>query len=186
MSVSQQYSVSEMLGKMRDSNQTAFRDFEKCLHWEDANQEILLRNTGVHRQPVLFHIRSYFQPFSSLVKARRNREDGITCDSNNVWSWLGKPQWAVIKADIRKPPVSSRDRIFRGQSSSSLHCRGSRQLPPAHPAPSALQLCSDDFLVLFNYKIFLAPCTLPHCRFIIKALSLLRFSALSGPTQNTQ
>lgn len=160
-----------MLGKMRDSNQTAFRDFEKGLHWADAaNQEILPRNTGVHRQQVILHIRNYFQPPSSLVKAWRNREDGITHDPNNVWSWVGKPRWAVIRADVRRadvPSVSSRDRIFRGQSRSSLHCRGSRQLPPAHPAPSALQLCSDDFLVLFNYKIFLAPYTLPHCRFII-------------------
>lgn len=79
MSVSYWYAVTETLRKMRNSMQTAFREFQKCLHWSGtADREISWGNTGDHSQQVIFLLRNDFQPCSGPVKGRQNR-------SNYLW-----------------------------------------------------------------------------------------------------
>lgn len=155
MSVSHQYAVTEMLRKMRNSIRTALRDFQKCLHWSDtADQEISRRNTGVHSQQVIFHIRNSFRPSSSPVKARRNRKDGITRGLNNVWFWLGKTMVSSYKGRCWKTPVSSKDRIFRGRAAAHriAEAPGSLHLPmPLEGLSSSVWMISPCCLITRSF-----------------------------------
>lgn len=80
------------------------------------------------------------------------------------FSW-GKPWWSSHRGRYWEAPVSSRDGVFQGRTAAHriAEAPGSFHLL----TPRALQLCSDDFPVLFNDKIFLALYTLPrsgvHC-----------------------
>lgn len=95
--------------------------------------------------------RSYFTQeiiFSlspALSKQEGNREDGITCDPNNVWSWLREPGWAVIRADVRRSLWAPGTRFSGGRGAAHPHCRGSRQLPQ----PVLLQVLSSSVQMIF-------------------------------------
>lgn len=96
----------------------------------------------------------------------------------------GKPWWAVIRANVRKAPVSSRDRIFRGRAAAHriAEAPGSLHLPVPHQGLSSpVQMISLYCLIAGSFWLLMHS----HC-FIIWALYFPKFSALSGLIQKTR
>lgn len=136
------------------SIRTAFRDFQKCLCWPDtADQEISCGSTGVRSQQVIFHMRNDFQP------PALSKQEGIERMELHVtlikfdFGW-GKPQWAVIRADVGKAPVSSRDGTFRGRATAHriAEAPGSLHLPvPLQGLSSSVRIISPCCLITRSF-----------------------------------